>query len=134
MKMRLVSFVLFCAFLLVPTIASAEVTNGNVVNGLTPGRLWATMDAVVGLISAVIGWLSLARSAGRFGSGSGRRGAIVAAVTALIVIVYAGLHLTNFTGDFGTGSGRAGAIVAIVMGLIGMVLAGLTLARSRRAS
>ncbi|WP_029192374.1 DUF6223 family protein [Paenibacillus harenae] len=132
MKMKLVSFVILCAFLLVPTIASAEATNGNVVYGLTPGRLWATMDAVVGLISAVIGGLSLARSAGRIGTGSGRRGAIVAAVMALIVIVYAGLHLANFTGGFGTGSGRAGAIVAIVMGVTGMVLAGLTLARSRR--
>ncbi|WP_163858631.1 DUF6223 family protein [Paenibacillus elgii] len=132
MKMKLVSFVILCAILLVPTIASAEVTNGTVY-GLTTGRLWATMDAVVGLISAVIGGLSLARSTGRFGTGSGRRGAIVAGVMALIVIVYAGLHLANFTGGFGTGSGRAGAIVAIVMGLIGMVLAGLTLARSRRA-
>ncbi|USG68167.1 DUF6223 family protein [Brevibacillus ruminantium] len=134
MKMKLVSFVILCTFLLVPTIASADGTNSNIVYGFTTGRLWATMDAVVGLFSAVIGGLSLARSAGRFGTGSGRRGAIVSAVMALIVIVYAGLHLANFTGDFGTGSGRAGAIVAIVMGLIGMVLAGLTLVRYRRAS
>ncbi|MDF2683276.1 MAG: hypothetical protein K0R47_4466 [Brevibacillus sp.] len=134
MKMKLVSFVILCAFLLVPTIASAEVTNGNVGYGVTtPGRLWATMDAAVGLISAILAGLSLARSAGRFGTGSGRRGAIVAAVVGLIVIAYAVLHLTIFTGDFGTGSGRAGAIIAIVMGLTGMVLAGLTLARSRRA-
>lgn len=132
MKMKLVSFVLLCGFLLVPTIASAEVTNGNVVYGLTPGRLWATMDAVAGLISAVIGGLSLARSVRRIGNG-GRKGAIVAMVLGLIVIAYAGVHLTIFTGDFGTGAGRAGAIIAIVMGLTGMVLAGLTLARSRRA-
>ncbi|MCZ8515301.1 DUF6223 family protein [Paenibacillus filicis] len=133
MKMKLVSFVILCTFLLVPTIASAEVTNGNVGYGLTPGRLWATMDAVVGLISAVIGGLSLARSAGRIGTGSGRRGAIVALVMALIVIAYAGVHVTIFPGGPGTGDGRVGAIFAIVLGLIGMVLAGLTLARSRRA-
>ena len=72
------------------------------------------MAAVVGLISVVIGGLSLARSAGRFGTGSGRTGAIVAAVVGLIGIVLAGLHLANSTGGFGTGSGRAGAIVAIV--------------------
>lgn len=131
MKMKLVSFIILCTFLFVPTIVSAEVTNGNVVYGLTAGRLWATMDAVAGLISAVIGGLSLARSNGRIGTGSGRRGAIAAAVLGLIVIAYALLHLTLFTGDFGTGSGRAGAIIAIVMGLISMVLAGLTLARSR---
>ncbi|BFH65386.1 DUF6223 family protein [Paenibacillus azoreducens] len=133
MKMKLVLSVILCAFLLVPTIASAEMTNGNVGYGVTtPGRLWATIDAAVGLISAILAGLSLARSAGRVGTGSGRRGAIVAGVAGLIVIAYAVLHLTIFTGDFGTGSGRAGAIIAIVMGLISMVLAGLTLARSRR--
>ncbi|MFM1651953.1 DUF6223 family protein [Brevibacillus sp. B_LB10_24] len=130
--MKLVSFVILCAFLLVPTIVSAEVTNGNVVYGLTPGRLWATIDAAVGLISAILAGLSLARSAGRFGIGSGRRGGKVAAVAGLIVIAYAMLHLSIYTGDFGTGDGRAGAIIAIVMGLTSMVLAGITLARSRR--
>ncbi|MGF9965359.1 DUF6223 family protein [Bacillus rhizoplanae] len=133
MKMKLVSFVILCTLLLLPAIASAAAANGNVGYGvITPGRLWATIDAVVGLISAILAGLSLARSAGRFGSGSGRRGAIVAAVIGLIVIVYAGLHLTIYTGDFGTGDGRAGAIIAIMMGLTGMVLAVLTLARSRR--
>lgn len=133
MKMKLGSFVILCMLVLVPTIASAEVTNPNVGYGLTtPGRLWATVDAVVGLMSAILAGLSLARSAGRFGTGSGRRGAIVAVVVGLIVIAYGTLHLTLYTGDFGTGDGRAGAIVAIVMGLTSMVLAGLTLARSRR--
>ncbi|ACX65580.1 DUF6223 family protein [Paenibacillus sp. Y412MC10] len=132
MKLKLVTFVMLCAFLLAPTIASAEVTNGNVGYGLTPGRLWATMDAVVGLISAVIGGLSLARSVRRTGNG-GRNGSIVAMVLGLIVLVYAIVHLTIFTGDFGTGAGRAGAIIAIVMGLIGVILAGLTLVLSRRA-
>lgn len=133
MKMKLVLFIILCAFLLVPTITSAEATNGNVGYGvITPGRLWATIDAVVGLISAIFAGLSLARSAGRFGTGSGQRGATVAVVMGLIVIAYAVLHMTIFTGDFGTGDGRAGAIIAIMMGLISMVLAGLTLARSRR--
>lgn len=133
MKMKLVSFVILCAFILVPTFASAEATNGNVGYGVTtPGRLWATIDAMVGLIGAILAGLSLSRFAGRFGTGSGRRGAIAAAVVGLIVIAYAVLHLTIFTGDFGTGDGRAGAIIAIVMGLISMALAGLTLARSRR--
>lgn len=132
MKMKLVSFAILCALLLVPTIASAEAAGDNVVYGATPGRIWATLDAGAGLISAILAGLSLARSAGRFGSGSGRRGAIVAAVAGLIVIAYAVLHLNIFPGALGTGAGRAGAIIAIVLGLIGTVLAGLTLARSRR--
>ncbi|AFH63329.1 DUF6223 family protein [Paenibacillus caseinilyticus] len=132
MKMKLASFVILGTLLLMPTIASAEMTGGNVGIGLTPGRLEAIVAAVVGLISAVLGGLSLARSAGRFGSGSGRAGAIAAAVVGLIGIVLAGLHLANTPGGFGTGNGRAGAIVAIVVGLAGMVLAGLTLARSRK--
>ena len=133
MRMKLIPFVMLCTTLLVPAVAFAEVTNGNVGFGLTPGRLGAIVAVVVGLTSMVIGGLSLARSAGRFGAGNGRTGAIVAAVVGLIGIVLAGLHLANSTGGFGTGGGRAGAIVAIVVGLTGMVLAGLTLARSRRA-
>jgi len=132
MKMKMVSFLILCTLLLVPTIAFAEVTNGNTGYGFTPGRLWATIDAVAGLISAILAGFSLARSAGRFGAGNGRRGAIAASVAGLIVIAYAILHLTIFTGDFGTGSGRAGAVIAIVMGLISMVLGGLAIARSRR--
>jgi Family of unknown function (DUF6223) len=131
-QMKLVSFVIVCTILSVPTIASAEVTNGNIGVGLTPGRSGAIVAAGVGLISVVIGGLSLARSVGRFGSGNWRIGAIVAAMVGLIGIVLAGLHLANSTGGFGTGSGRAGAIVAIVLGLTGMAVAGLTLARSRR--
>jgi hypothetical protein len=131
MKMNLVSFAILCTLLLVPTIASAEVTNGN-IGYLTPMRLRAIVAVVVGLISVVIGGLSLARSAGRFGTGNGRAGAIVAAVVGLIGIVLAALHLANSTGGFGTGNGRAGALFAIVLGLIGMVLAGMAQARSRR--
>jgi len=133
MKMKFVLFVIICAFLLVPTIASAEATDGNVGYGFTSMRLRAIVAAAVGLISVVIGGLSLARSTGRFGIGNGRRGAVVAAVAGLVGIILAGLHLANSTGGFGTGNGRAGAIVAIAIGLIGMILAGLTLARSRRA-
>ena len=129
MKMKLASL---CTVLLMPTIASAEVTDGNVGIGLTPGRLAAIVAAMVGLISVVIGGLTLAHYAGRFGTGNGRTGAIVAAVVGLVGVVLAGLHLANSSGGFGTGSGRAGAIVAIAVGLAGMAIAGLTLARSRR--
>lgn len=132
MNMKLVSFVLLCAFLLVPALASAEMNNGNIGYELTPGRLWATMDSVVGLISAILAGMSLARSAGRFSTGSGRRGAIVSMVVGLIVIAYAGVHVTIFPGGPGTGDGRVGAIFAIVFGLTSMVLAGLTLRRSRQ--
>jgi hypothetical protein len=86
----------------------------------------------VGLCSAILAGLSLLRSDGRFGAGSGRRGAILAAGVGLIVIAYAVVHLTIYTGGLGTGSGRAGAVVAIVMGLTSVVLAGITLTRSGR--
>jgi hypothetical protein len=133
MKTKIVALAILWTILLVPSLASAQATDGNVGIGLTPGRLGAIMAGAVSLVSVVIGGVSLARSAGRFGAGDGRRGAAVAAVIGLIGIVLAGLHVANSTGGFGTGSGRAGAIVAIVVGLIGISLAGLTLARSRRA-
>ena len=53
---------------------SAAIT----VQGLTLRRLWATMSAVLGLAGVVIGWLALARPAGRFGIGSKRSRAIAA--------------------------------------------------------
>ena len=133
MSSTVVSYLVVFATLLVPTIASAEATDGNVGFGLTPGRAGAIVAAVVGLTSVLIGGLSLARSAGRFGAGNSRTGGMMAAVLGLIGIVLAGLHLANSAGGFGTGSGRAGAIVAVVVSLIGMALAGLVLARSRRA-
>jgi hypothetical protein len=100
---------------------------------LTAGRARATAIAVVGLISLVIGWLALARSAGRIGAGNGRAGAIVALALGLIGMVLSVAHLGSSTGGFGTGGGRAGAIVALALGLIGTNLGGLALARSRRS-
>lgn len=128
MKMKPLSLLVFCTLLLVPAIASAEVTDGNIGYGLTPGRLRTIAAAVVGLVSVVIGGLSLARS-----NRNGRARAIATAVLGLIAIILAGLHLATSSGGFGTGNGRAGAIVAIVVGLTGMLLAGLSFARSRRA-
>ena len=134
MRIKLVSLVILCTILLAADDRLGGSDQWNVGVGLTPGRLGAIVAAVVGLSSVVIGGLSLARSAGRFGSGNGRTGAIVAAVVGLIGIVLAGLHLANSTGGFGTGSGRAGAIVAIVLSLIGVAVAGRTLVRSQRPS
>lgn len=129
----LLPFCLLLSLIALGVMACGSAASGNSaasVSGMTPGRLWATIDAVVGLIGVVIGGLSLARSAGRIGNG-GRNGAIVAVAVGLIVIAYAVLHLNIFTGGLGTGAGRAGAIIAIVMGLTSMVLGGLALARSR---
>ena len=103
------------------------------VNGFTPGRLWATIDAVVGLIGAFVGGIALFRSLRQVRNG-GRNGAIIAVVVGLIVIAYAVLHLSMFTGGLGTGGGRAGAFIAIAFGLISLILGGITVARFRRSS
>lgn len=132
MKIKLVSFAILCAFLLVTTVASAESNSGNVGYGFTTGRLWSSLDAVLGLISAILAGLSLARSVGRFGNGSGRRGAIMAMVLGLFVIAYAVLHVIIFPGGPGTGDGRVGAIFAIVFGLTSVILGRIVLTRSRR--
>lgn len=101
--------------------------------GFTPGRIEALVAAAIGLISAVIGGLALARAAGRIGNGNGRAGAIVALVLGIIGLILSLVHLGSSTGGFGTGGGRAGAIVALVLGLIGISLGGLAIARSRGA-
>ncbi len=129
MKMKLVSIGILCTLLLVPTIAFAENKVGYVI---TTGRIWSTVDALVGLMNAIFAGLSLSRSIRRIGNG-GRNGAIISVVVALIVIVYALIHMTMFPGNFGTGDGRAAAVIAIVTGIISLVLAGITLIRSHRA-
>ena len=102
------------------------------VSTLTPERVAATVAAVVGLLSAVIGGLALARSAGRMGTGNGRRGAIVALVMGPTGLVIGGLVVATADGGLGTGNGLGGGVVAMMVGLIGMALGGLALARSRR--
>jgi uncharacterized membrane protein len=101
------------------------------IYGLTPRRLWATTVAVLALVGVVIGGLTLARPAGRFGAASGRLGAIVALVTGLIAVLNGGLNLAIATGGPGTGNGVVGGAVAVVLGLIATILGGLALARSR---
>jgi hypothetical protein len=107
-----------------PVAASAYSTG--------PGRIGATVAAVLALIGVVLGGLALARSAGRFGTGDGRRGASVALVLGLIGVVLGGLVVATADGGLGTGNGLGGGVVAGVLGLIGVVLGGLALARSRR--
>jgi hypothetical protein len=103
------------------------------VYGLTPRRLWATAVAMLALVGAVIGGLTLARPASRFGTASGRLGAIVALVAGLIAAVNGALNLAVANGGPGTGNGVVGGAAALVLGLIATVLGGLALVRSRRA-
>ena len=102
------------------------------VQGLTSRRLWATTAAVLGLLGVVVGGLTLARSAGRIGTGNGKMRAIVALVAGLIAVVNGGLNLATAKGGPGSGNGVVGAAAALVLGLIAMVLGGLARARSRR--
>jgi hypothetical protein len=99
------------------------------VTGITPGRAAAMLPAVLGLISVIVGWVTLARFAGRIQPM--RLGAIITLVMGLIGMFLSGMHLVR-TSSIGTGSGRLGAIVALVLGLIGIILGGLALVRSRK--
>jgi len=115
---RLIGVCAACAFLATSCSQSAQM-------GMTEGRTRANVEALVGLISVIIGGLAV-RSRGRIG-------AIVALVLGLIATIFSALHIAGSTG-FGTGGGKAGAIVALVLGLIGIILGGLTLLRSGPAS
>ncbi|WP_250556994.1 DUF6223 family protein [Pseudonocardia lacus] len=96
---------------------------------LGTGRTVPSVAAVVGLISAVGGWLALARP-GRVGNR--RRVAGAAVVAGLLGAAVGGVHAATAAGGLGTGNGLAGAVIAVVVGLVGVVLGGLALARSRR--
>lgn len=130
MKKRKGIFTVFSAVCTACLIMAASCSQSSQTpNGLTTGRTTAIGIALIGLISSVIGGLSL-RAARRIGAGNRRAGAIIALVLGLIAIVLSVVHLGN-SGGFGTGGGRAGAIAALVLGLIGTTLGGLRLARTR---
>ena len=101
------------------------------VTGFTSGRAATILPAVLGLISAIVGWLTLSRSGGR--SAYGRLVAIAALVLALIDIILSTMHLVRTT-SIGTGSGRLGAIVALVFGMVGLALSTLALVRFRKSA
>jgi uncharacterized protein YacL len=115
-----------------PGHAAADPAAVNVYT-MSPGRIAASLAAVVALIGAVIGGLALGRS-GRIGGDNVRRRAMVALVLGSIGLVIGGLVVATANGGVGTGNGFGGGIVAIMVGLIGMALGGLALARSRRTA
>src|SRR5690349_13559932 len=95
------------------------------VSGMTSGRARALVGVAFGLVSAIVGIVSLVRS-------KGRGGAIASAALGLIGIVLGVIHLETSTGGFGTGGGRAGAIVGLVLSVVGIALGGIAAARSNR--
>ena len=96
------------------------------------GRAGATVIAVVGLASVVVGGLALSRS--RRGPGEGRVQALVAAAAGQVRLAHSAWQMALTTEGLGSGQGRAGAVAGVAFGLIGAVLGGLALARSRRTA
>jgi Family of unknown function (DUF6223) len=103
------------------------------VQGVTPGRVWATIAAFIGLLGVVVGGMALRRSVQKIGPGHGRKGAIAAVVAGLIAVLSGGLNLAVATGGPGTGNGVVGAAGALVLGLIAAGIGLLAIARSRSA-
>lgn len=99
--------------------------------GLTAGRFWSLVAALIGLAGVVVGGLVVAR-ARRLNSGFWRRGPIMALAAGLVSMIIGGLVVVAADGGPGTGYGIVGGYVALVVGLIAMVLGGLALTRSRR--
>ena len=103
------------------------------VMGVTPGRVWATIAAFIGLLGVVVGGVALRRAMQSIGPGHGRKGAIVAVVAGLVAVLNGALNLAVATGGPGTGNGVVGAAGALVLGLIAAGVGVLALARSRSA-
>ncbi|MGW5472776.1 DUF6223 family protein [Streptomyces chartreusis] len=97
------------------------------------GRTGANLALGVGLIGVVIGWLALARVAGRINTGNARTGGVAAVAVGLVGTALAVLHLATSSGGPGTGNGMVGAVVAIPLGLIAAALGRRALTRSRHA-
>ncbi|EPH41361.1 DUF6223 family protein [Streptomyces aurantiacus] len=105
------------------------------------GRTGANLALGVGLVGVAIGWLALARVAGRLRAGiaarmsigNARTGALSAMAAGLTGMALAALHVATSSGGPGTGNGIVGAIAAIPLGLIAVALGRRALTRSRRA-
>ncbi|WP_333755721.1 DUF6223 family protein [Streptomyces sp. IBSBF 3352] len=107
-------------------VAAAE---GGVVGD---GRTGANPALGVGLTGVAIGWLSVARIAGRISTGNARTGALSALAVGVAGTALAVLHLAaTSSGGLGTGNGMVGAVAAIPLGLIAMFLGRRALTRSR---
>ena len=133
--------VLVCALTLA-ACADAHASSPSGAPGvlaLSTGRIGAIVGVLLGLTSAILGGLALARSAphGRAEDGSagdGGRRSIVALGAGVLGVALGGLVAATAPGGVGTGNGLGGAVVAMLVGLLGLVLNGLALARSRRAA
>lgn len=101
------------------------------VSGLTAGRFWSLVAALVGLAGVVIGGLVVARSR-RLNSGFRRHGPIMALTAGVVSMAIGGLVVAAADGGPGTGYGIVGGYVALVVGLIAVALGGLALSRTRR--
>jgi hypothetical protein len=99
--------------------------------GLTAGRFWSLVAALIGLTGVVIGGLVVARSR-RLGSGVRRRGPVIAVTAGLVGMAIGGLVVAAADGGPGTGYGIVGGYVALVVGLVAVVLGALVMIRSRR--
>lgn len=108
-------------------IAAAE---GGIIGD---GRTGANLALGVGLLGLVIGWLALARSGNRTGTGSARTSGRSAIAVGAVGTVLAVLHLVTSSGGPGTGNGLVGAVVAVPLGLGGVFLGRRALTRFRRA-
>ncbi|GGS23445.1 hypothetical protein GCM10010252_73270 [Streptomyces aureoverticillatus] len=104
------------------------------------GRTGANLALGVGLVGVALGWLAVARVAGRMRVGNAgrmspdnaRTGALLAMAVGLLGTALAVLHVATASGGPGTGNGIVGAIGAIPLGLIAMALGRRALTRSRR--
>jgi hypothetical protein len=118
---------------LVLVAANLSEPAATTVQGVTPGRAWATIAAFIGLLGVVVGGLALRQAVQSIGRGHGRKGAIVAVVAGLIAVLNGVLNLAVATGGPGTGNGVIGAAGALVLGLIAAGIGLLAMARSRSA-
>ncbi|MFF5480919.1 DUF6223 family protein [Streptomyces sp. NPDC012935] len=107
----------------------AVAAEGGVIGD---GRSGANLALGVGLVGVAIGWLALARVAGRFSTGNARTGAMAAMVVGMVGTALAALHLATSSGGPGTGNGMVGAVAAIPLGLIAMAFGRRALSHARR--
>ena len=107
--------------LVVPVLLLAAPATAQ---GLTAGRLWSLVAAVLAVSGVAAGAPALARSRRGWGRAAVAAGSAAVLVGALVVV--------TADGGPGSGSGIVGGALAAAVGAVAVVLGGLALARTRR--
>lgn len=120
----LIAFAVFAGLVHLVLVATHRAAPAaTTVMGVTYQRVWASIAALLALMSVISGMVAVTRRRPRL--------AIAAVIAGLIGAINGGLVLAVADGGPGSGNGVIGAAAAFVLGIAAMALGGIAVVRAR---